>query len=284
MDKTALSVIIASYNSQDTIVRCLTALENQTTNCQFEIIIVDTSTDGTAAIIRQEFPKIKLYTFSERKYPGAARNYGVMQSSGEILAFTDADCIVETDWIEKLITAHQIHSHPAIGGWAYYFATLTAWMPQVAAFERTDIPTGFLTVKRWAFDLYGPFSNIRYGEDTLFNWKLAQAGYLSMWLPAIKVSHINIDRLDLFLDRQFNHGYNFAKLRIQEQKFSILKRAVYAIAAPPIPFIILYRKIGEALKTGMYQKELIRSLPLTFAGILMWSYGEFLGYLKDRRA
>jgi glycosyltransferase involved in cell wall biosynthesis len=285
-----LSVIIASYNSQKTITKCLKSLERQITNQNFEIIVVDSSEDGTAELISQQFPFVKLYTFTQRKYPGDARNFGVSQSTGEILVFTDSDCIVDSDWVERIITAHQDYHHPVIGGaidngnpesytgWAYYFASLSQWMPQTEAFERFDIPTGFLSVKRWAFEQYGPFLEGKLCEDTMFNWKLEQAGYTSLFLPSMKVAHINIEDLRFMLKRKIKHGKDFAELRTSEYNFSLLRRGFYLCICFILPFVLLFRRAKDVINCGIYQKEFLIVLPLVFLNLLTWSYGEFLGY------
>lgn len=286
-----VSVIIASYNASLTIEKCLFSLEKQSHPQDFEVIVVDSSIDNTADIVSQKFPDVKLYKFTERKYPGDARNFGVSQSSGEILAFTDADCIVAPDWIEQLIAAHKSTPLPVIGGaiangnpdsyvgWSYYFCSLSQWMPQDQIFERTDIPTGCLSAKRWSFEQYGPFLEGSLCEDTLFNWKLAEAGYSSLFVPSIQVAHINIENLGIFLLRKLNHGRTFAQLRVEEQNFSILKRVIYIFLSPLLPLIILYRRTQDVFKSKIYRQQFLLAFPLVFLGICFWSYGEFLGYL-----
>ncbi len=115
--KPKLSVVIASYNAEKTIEVCLRSLENQKTAWDYEIIVVDSSTDDTNKIVEERFPEVNLYRFSERKFPGGARNYGISKAKGEIIAFTDTDCIIDKNWINKIIEAHKTYpEHPAIGG------------------------------------------------------------------------------------------------------------------------------------------------------------------------
>ncbi|MEM7761013.1 MAG: glycosyltransferase [Cyanobacteria bacterium P01_A01_bin.40] len=291
-----ISVIIASYNSSKTIERCLSALEKQDNSQDFEVIVVDSSTDNTAEIVSRKFPSVKLYKFYERKYPGDARNFGVANSSGEILAFTDADCIVVADWVKQLIIAHEFTQLPVIGGaitngnpssyvgWGYYFCSLSQWMPQPQEFERTDIPTGCLSAKRWSFEKYGPFLEGSLCEDTLFNWKLAEAGYNSLFIPSIQVAHINIEDLKVFLSRKIQHGKIFAQLRVKEKKFSNFQRIFYIYMSPLLPLVILYRRTQDVLRSRIYIKQFILAFPLVLLGTYCWCYGEFLGYLFNSGA
>ena len=71
MDQTVkprISVIIAAYNAAEYIASCLQSLEAQETNVSFETIVVDSSTDHTAEIVKRSFPSVRLFKFAERKF------------------------------------------------------------------------------------------------------------------------------------------------------------------------------------------------------------------------
>jgi cellulose synthase/poly-beta-1,6-N-acetylglucosamine synthase-like glycosyltransferase len=70
-----------------------------------EILIVDNgSTDGTAAQIQSRPVR---YLHEPKRGVSNARNHGIAQSSGEILAFVDADCIVEPQWLIEIARAFE---------------------------------------------------------------------------------------------------------------------------------------------------------------------------------
>ena len=101
------SVIIPSYNSARTIHDCLTSILDQKTDLEYEVLVADSSEDGTPLIILTHYPSVRLIQFSERTDPGTARNAAVRQSRGKILLFTDSDCIVAPDWLESMVKEHQ---------------------------------------------------------------------------------------------------------------------------------------------------------------------------------
>ncbi len=115
MATTQVSVIIPSYNSCNTIAKSLAALHTQQTVVSFETIVIVSSSDGTAELIEHDFPGVKLIRSEQRLYPGAARNLGIAEASGEILAFTDADCIADPGWVEAIVQAHR-SGESVIGG------------------------------------------------------------------------------------------------------------------------------------------------------------------------
>jgi len=117
-----ISVVIPFYNAKETLKGCLDSLLSQTyPKHLFEIIFVDDgSTDGSAESIKPSLRealkngfKIKLIRLSKRGGPAAARNQGIKQSMGDIIAFTDADCTPDRKWLENLARSF---SKEEIGG------------------------------------------------------------------------------------------------------------------------------------------------------------------------
>ncbi len=95
------SVIIPVFNDSKGLRKCLKALQNQTYPEElFETIVVDNNSDQDIKTVVDQFDKI---IFAHETYPTsyAARNKGIFLAKGEVLAFTDADCIPAPDWIEK---------------------------------------------------------------------------------------------------------------------------------------------------------------------------------------
>lgn len=96
-----VSVVIPSYNRAAELQRCLETFKNAEYGA-FEIIVVDDgSTDTTREVVRA-FPDVR-YLYQTRRGPGAARNLGARHAKGEILAFTDSDCVVDRRWLRELV-------------------------------------------------------------------------------------------------------------------------------------------------------------------------------------
>lgn len=286
-----VSVIVACFNAAETIERCLSALERQDCDEPFEVVVIDSSSDGTAAFIRERFPRVSLHTFAERKFPGEARNLGAARTKGEILAFTDADCVPDVFWVREILDAHS-RPDPVIGGtidnanqesyvgWAYFFCELNQWMPGTPSGSMPDIPTGNLSVKRWAFEKYGPFLEGTYSSDTAFNWRIATDGHRPYFMPAIRVAHVNVTDLADYLRRKVFHGRCFAAVRVAERRFSPIRRLAYVPMSLALPLLLSYRAIRNVVTRRYYLREFALSFPLVFLGLAAWSWGELVGYLK----
>ncbi len=286
-----LSIVIASYNSVMTIGTCLDSLAAQACNAAFEIIVVDSSSDGTAELIAKRFPDVKLHRFKERKYAGDARNIGIGAARAALIAFIDADCTAEVDWIEKILLAHKL-PHPAIGGaiananpnsavgWAAYFTEFSQWMPKTPAHISIDIAAANMSYKKELFADLGGFIEGTYCSDTEFHWRLKRSGKNLFFDPSIRINHQNIDRLGNLLGHEFHHGQSFARVRVKAKEFSVLSRSIYAALFPGIFTKLLINTAQNNLKNRVYLSQFIKTLPLLSLGLLSWSLGECMGYVK----
>jgi glycosyltransferase involved in cell wall biosynthesis len=96
------SVIIPTYNRLGILKKCLTALENQNFDQDYEILVVDDgSTDETVAYLRshgEEFPHVRVLQQSHAA-AAAARNLGIDSAKGEYIVFVDSDIIVTPEYL-----------------------------------------------------------------------------------------------------------------------------------------------------------------------------------------
>ncbi len=108
-----ISVIIPFYNERLYIERCIhSLLEQDFDNNEYELIFIDNGSDDNSAELVKKFPRIQLL-YEGRKNPYTARNAALKIAKGEILAFTDADCVVSKDWL-KVIEEKMIKNRPTI--------------------------------------------------------------------------------------------------------------------------------------------------------------------------
>jgi len=96
-----ISVIIPTFNEEENIAQCLVSLSHQTVpRSSYEIIVVDGgSKDATREIAKKYADSVFIQT---SKKVGGARNDGIMAAKGEIVATTDADCILPPSWLATI--------------------------------------------------------------------------------------------------------------------------------------------------------------------------------------
>jgi cellulose synthase/poly-beta-1,6-N-acetylglucosamine synthase-like glycosyltransferase len=111
-----VSVIVPVYNGERHIGNCIKSLLSLNyPSSQMEIIIVDNKSKDSTYRIIQEFPVISLIE-DKIQSSYAARNTGLKRSRGEIIAFTDSDCIADKDWIIKAVEQFQDENIGCVAG------------------------------------------------------------------------------------------------------------------------------------------------------------------------
>lgn len=97
----SVSVIIPVFNDTERLKTCLNALENQTyPKNLYEVIVVDNNSDESIEEAVSHYSQA-LVTYESSPGSYAARNKGISLARGEVIAFTDSDCIPSSDWLDK---------------------------------------------------------------------------------------------------------------------------------------------------------------------------------------
>ena len=106
MERPAVSLVICTRNRADKLSNCLEYIAKQTPTCSWELVIVDNgSSDATSAIISSYATKVPFATkelFEGTTGKSYALNRGWQAAAGEIIAFTDDDCYVSPEYIDRV--------------------------------------------------------------------------------------------------------------------------------------------------------------------------------------
>jgi cellulose synthase/poly-beta-1,6-N-acetylglucosamine synthase-like glycosyltransferase len=124
-------VIVPVRDGESTIADCLDAIvATDYPPDRREILVVDNgSSDGTAALIQARPVR---YLREPKRGVSNARNRGIAESRGEILAFVDADCLVEPHWLTELVRPFEDPEVGAVGGELRHAPPITAAERQAA--------------------------------------------------------------------------------------------------------------------------------------------------------
>ena len=298
--KPNVSVVIPSYNSKRTIRECLAALVQQTYTDPYEVILVDSSDDGTHTLVAQEFPQVKLIHLETKTDPGTARRLGVETSSGDLILFIDSDCIAPPDWIERYVEMHiRFPDVAAIGGavingndphiltsWAGYIAEFREFIPEQPGGFVQHLPTLNLSYKRWVFEKYGFFDHRYYPqEDLVFNYNLVRSGEKILFEPSIVVKHKHNPSFRAFLQHQKRIGRITAiVLRLLPLEGSAIARSKlrFFLLAPLLPIVKFLRTLFVFLRK---EPNIVLRHPgaiIIFAiGLMYWFAGFTQGVLTN---
>jgi glycosyltransferase involved in cell wall biosynthesis len=104
-----VSIVVPTYRRPQLLANCLKALLLQKFNKRdYEIIVVSDGPDEhTKQILNNwvgySYPVIRYLPLPQKKGPAAARNYGWLNAKGQIIAFTDDDCIPDPHWLHEIV-------------------------------------------------------------------------------------------------------------------------------------------------------------------------------------
>jgi cellulose synthase/poly-beta-1,6-N-acetylglucosamine synthase-like glycosyltransferase len=210
--------VIPAHNAARTVGACVEALLVQTiATSRYEVIVVDDgSTDDTAAVAARAGARV---IGVSRAGPAGARNHGVRSSTGEIVLFTDADCVPAPDWIERMIGPFAAGADGVKGAYLTRQRSLVARFVQaefeerydrLARFERIDfVDTYSAGYRRDVLVESGGFDSrfaLPSAEDVDLSFRLAQKGYRFVFEPRARVYHQHPATLRAYLTRKWRYG------------------------------------------------------------------------------
>jgi glycosyltransferase involved in cell wall biosynthesis len=218
-----VSVIIPHLNQPDFLLRCLMSIKAQTYDQNFiEVIVVDNGSKKLPTEICKQFPNVKLL-YEAIPGPGPARNEGINAAKTDVLAFIDADCIADKNWLSALTTALQNSGTDIVGGdvrIAYEDpSNLTALEAYESVFgyrqkeyieKKGFSGTGNLATKKKVMHEVGPFRGIEVAEDRDWGNRAMLSGKKICYEPSMIVSHParkTFDELTRKWDRHTSHDF-----------------------------------------------------------------------------
>jgi cellulose synthase/poly-beta-1,6-N-acetylglucosamine synthase-like glycosyltransferase len=221
----SVTVVVPVRNRELTIQPLLESLQKlDYDRNKVEVIVVDgNSTDKTQEIVKK-YP-VKLVV-EKRKGLNLARNTGIKCTKGEIVAFTDSDCIVPHNWITKIVENFKDPQVSCVGGSAkaldsdfisqYADNSIVRLMPFFTKREELEKVKPFfrhpagcnMAFRRKVAEEVGYFDeNIQYGFDEVeFADRICRAGYKMVLDPDVVVWHKHRSTFKEFLKQNFQYG------------------------------------------------------------------------------
>lgn len=229
-----VSVVIPVKNAAGTLPACLDALE-RLVPAPTEIVLVDNGSSDDSSMILEAFAltsKISRVRLIDEPRPGAAvaRNAGIRAATGEIVAFTDADCAPQVEWLAALLEPFADAETGAVAGritgvfdrsLCELFSSLytlqspreagrfTSWTPWSGGF-----PTANLAVRRSLLEILKGFDEgvTIYGEDYDLCARLYQQQIAIVYRPDAGVTHYHRTTLGGVMRQAFGFGRGQAYL------------------------------------------------------------------------
>lgn len=292
-----VSIIVPAYNSEETMALCIESLLRQSyPKDKYEVIVVDNgSMDNTAKIIKQ-YSVVYLYE-DKIQTSYAARNAGIKKAKGELIGFTDADCIAAEDWLFKIMSNVKGDNLGCVLG------EVKAYKPQNYV-EQYLADRRLLSQKITLSNRFLPFAqtaNVFYkkevlrkiglfeekwvtGGDADLSWRMQlNTDYKMKFVPDAIVYHKHRSTVKSMFKQKLRHGmamiFLYKKYRDKmperkiQEKFAELKLLVYFSGVAIKSRLNMYKNASEYDKKKKYYD---------FLWFTAGKIGKIIGSLKNR--
>lgn len=289
----AVSVIVPCHEGRATIEACLSSVLAQDVSDDVEVLVVDSSTDGSAAVIEHRFPAVRLLRRAPgRTPPGVARNAGAAEARGRVLVFLDADCVAGSEWLEKLVDAQRI-TGGLVGGsvvprrpcsWVgclLHALSSSSFLPGRGWRSVPFVCGASFAVARDVFVACGGFPDaLERAEDVALGAVLANAGPV-VFVRDATVAHQWRTSFSDALEHQRVSGYWSARARALYplEGASLLRAPALTPLLVPLRFGRITARLLSSSSCRWLLSRWLGLLPLSLTLLVVWA----LGFLQGAR-
>ncbi len=289
-----LSIIIPSYNSKETILNLLKSIEENTQKLpEYEVIMVDSSDDGTEKLVEKNYKKVKIIKLKEKTPAPIARNIGIKNSKYNFFLFIDSDC--ELVLSEKLNLEE--FKDRISGGFVYpanfnsgvsisqYLLEFIDFNPYQREGKRNFVPSCIMLTPRRieTTEIYFPESlDYKLSEDIAICNLMHKKGIKIFFTKKFGVRHKNREDFQDFKKHISKLGYHSGRTRkTLNIKGGFLKKIpIFACLLIPYRFTkILLKLIKYSFKDKIFLKGFCHLHVLLYF-LSIWCFNFYKG-LKD---
>jgi GT2 family glycosyltransferase len=271
-----VSVVVCSYNGAATLRECLDSL-TRLNYPDYEVILVDDGSGDATPQIAAQFPGVHTIR-QENLGLSAARNVGANAATGAIIAYTDADCVADPDWLHYLVDAMCRQQVEAIGGpnlppiddsWTAQCIAASPGGPSHVMLDdqlAEHVPGCNMAFRRELLLEIGGFDPQfrQAGDDVDLCWRWIEAGYRIGYAAAAVVWHHRRNTVRAFLRQQKGYGRSEAMLLFKHPgKFNRMgcsrwRGIIYgegAVGLPTAEPAIFHGRYGSGLFQTIYHRN-----------------------------
>ena len=288
-----VSVVICAYNAERTMEACLKSLR-ELDYPNYEVVVVDDGSRDRTAEISARYPEFRLIR-QPNKGLSVARNVGMAAARGEIIAYTDSDCVVDPHWLRLMVGAMTANGFDACGGPNYapheegrieacVSASPGAPCHVLTAEDRAEHLAGCNMVFRKAvLQQIGGFDPqfTAAGDDVDICWRALDAGFTLGFCPAAFVWHFRRNTVKAYYNQQRGYGKAEAMLYLKyPERFNALGQVMWrgripglARTMPGARALVSWVKTSSGFFQTIYEPPmgLLKFLPQTLEWNTMWA-------------
>ena len=292
-----LSAIVISRDDEETIERSVRSVVEQECPDPFEVIVVVSGTDGTADVVREKFPGVRLIRLEGEALPGRARNAGLAVARGDFISFPGSHVELPPGSLAARVRAHELGYAMVTGtvlngtltcaGWASYFLDHGQVLPARPSTELGAAPAHCSYVREFLEEVGGFPEDLRVGEDTIVNRELWRRGRPAFRAQDVRLYHRSPCRdVATLVRHHFRRGRGMGRILVDDHRDGrrLLRRA--ALKAYLLRYLParVRRLDGQVADWGGALRPVYRRVrPLVIAGSAAALAGIWVEILRPAR-
>jgi hypothetical protein len=284
-----MSVIIITPDCFGTIRRTIDHLRAQSVRDQLEVVIVAPSAENLEIDDQAlaPFHGFQVVEVGHLGSVGEANAAGVRRAGAPVVAFVEEHSYPQPGWAEALLKAH-LQPWAAVGpvvgnangnslvAWADFLIAYGPWMDPSHTGKRDLLPGHNSSYKRALLLDYGPGLQRMLESEAVLHMDLRAKGHQLYLEPGARTSHLNYEKLSVWLQAQYYGGRAFASDRAE--RWSSSRRLLFTVGGPVIPLVRLRRTLGQMRGTRQPFSRSAMVLPALLLGLAVSAAGEMIGY------
>jgi len=300
-----ISIMLTIVDSGETLVSCLDALAVQEGDYAIEVLVPYDHITTDVGDLADRYPDFTFIDLGEilggkiprdplemHKFYDTRRARALVKARGRVIGILEDRGRPAPNWIVQMMALHEEYTHGVIGGaiengadnpwnWAIFFCDFSRYQAPLQVENPEYVTDTNITYKAEVLMRHRALWEDRYVEAEL-HWAMARAGETMMISDrAMTIQNRFTPPVGAILSERFHWARMFGQVRGAE--ISLGQRLKYALAAPILPFLLLFRHGRRQMAKGHHMGRFLRTSPRTLMLLIAWSAGEFTGYLEARR-
>ncbi|MEQ9643559.1 MAG: glycosyltransferase [Alphaproteobacteria bacterium] len=290
----SIIVGLVSTEDSDRILETLEALRGQRGSPSYEVVIGDRRQAEVSRMIAECYPEVQLIACEAGTTLPQLRTAALDAATGRYIVVTEDHCVPSDNWLQSMQNA--LASAPpdvvAVGGcvengvtgraldWATFFCEYSNALAPVPEGETDTLP-GMNVVYR--YDALANVDRQRLEQgfwETTVHGHLLETGKRFQSSNDIVLYHCKKFSFRLFMRQRFVYSRYFAGLRFARHE--VAKRMVATVFSVALPGLLLLRIVRNVRSKNRLQWELLKALPALSVFVVVWGFGEMVGYVAGQ--